>query len=104
LGTSVGWMTTVGEERGVWNHRWTKQERKTEQRVDGRHQGMVSVRRANTRHYGAGLFGVETICHGGIGHQRAQAHGMKKKKKKTLSETAHHYKKPWSYGVYCDKL
>jgi len=26
----------------------------------------------------AGLFGVETSCHGGIEHQRAQAHGMKK--------------------------
>jgi len=59
--------------------------RKTEQRVDGRHQRMVSDRCANTRHHGSGPFRVETSCHGGIGHQRAQVHGiMKKKKTKTL--------------------
>jgi len=29
-------------------------------------------------HHRAGPFGVETSCHGGIGHQREQAHGMKK--------------------------
>jgi len=56
----------------------TKQERKTEKRVDGRHQRMASDRRANTQHHRAGPFGVETSCHGGIGHQRAHAHGMKK--------------------------
>jgi len=54
----------VDEERGVWNHRWTKQERKTEQRVDGQHQRMVLDRRANTQHHGAGSFRVEMSCHG----------------------------------------
>ena len=32
----------VGEECDVRNYGWTKQERKTEQGVDGRHQRMVS--------------------------------------------------------------
>jgi len=35
--------------------------------------------RANTQHHSAGPFGVETSCHGGIGHQQAEAQGMKKK-------------------------
>jgi len=78
-----GWQP-VSEERGVWNHRWTEQERKTEKRVDGRHQRLVSDRRANTQHHSAGPFGVETSCHGDIGHQRVQAHGMKKKEEEEI--------------------
>jgi len=54
-------------------------------RVDGRHQRMVLDRRANTQRHRTGLFGVETSCHGDIGHQRAQAHGMKKKKNEIVS-------------------
>jgi len=72
---------------GNWNHRWTKQERKTEKRVDGRHQIMVSDRRANTQHHRAGPFGVETSCHGGIGHQ---AHGMKKNGAYTYTRSRNH--------------
>ena len=46
--------------------------------VDGRHQRMVSGRRKYTQHHGTEPMGMETSCRVGVGHQRAQAHGMKK--------------------------
>jgi len=58
----------------------SKQGTKTKQRVDGRHQRMVSDRHANTQHHGAGQIEVEMSSHGGIGHQRVQAHEMKKRR------------------------
>ena len=69
----------VGEGCGVRNHGWAKRERKNEQGVDGRHQKMASGGRTHTQHHGTGLISMETNCHWGIGHQRAQVHGMKKK-------------------------
>ena len=45
--------------------------------MDERHQRMVLGRRTYTQHRGVGPIGMETSCRG-TGHQRAQAHGMKK--------------------------
>jgi len=45
----------VCEECGVKNDGWAKQESKTEQRMDGRQQRMVSG--SLTQHHGAGLIG-----------------------------------------------
>ena len=36
------------------------------------------VGQTDTQDHGTGLIGVETSCRGGIGHQRAQAHVMKR--------------------------
>jgi hypothetical protein len=57
---------SVSEGRGIWHHRVTDKERKTEQGVAGRHQRMVSDGHPQSQQDGAGPCTMERDRHGGI--------------------------------------